>query len=103
MGAMASQITSLVIVYSTVHSGGDQTNIKAPRHWPLCGDFTGDRQAYFISRNLKVVNNLVSVNLINETITVNYAHVKYSFPRVSRAEAPDTRLKQPYVQMYFCV
>ena len=20
-------------------------NIKAPRHWPLCGEFTGDRNA----------------------------------------------------------
>ena len=30
MGAMASQITT-------------KENIKAPRHWPLCGEFTGDR------------------------------------------------------------
>ena len=30
MGAMASQITSVSI-------------IKAPRHWPLGGDFTGER------------------------------------------------------------
>ena len=43
MIAMASQITSLTIVYSTVYSGADQRNIKAPRHWPLCGEFTGDR------------------------------------------------------------
>ena len=38
-GAMASQNTSLTIVYSIVNSG----NIKAPRHCPLCGEFTGDR------------------------------------------------------------
>ena len=43
MGTMASQITSLTIVYSTVYSGADQGNIEAPRHWPLCGEFTGDR------------------------------------------------------------
>ena len=43
MGAMASQITSLTIVYSTVYSDADKKNIKAPRHWPLCGEFTGDR------------------------------------------------------------
>ena len=41
MGAIASQITSLAIVYSTVYSDADQRNIKAPRHWPLCGEFTG--------------------------------------------------------------
>ena len=33
MSAMASQITSVKIVYSTVHSGTD--NIKAPRQWSL--------------------------------------------------------------------
>ena len=35
MGAMASQITSLTSVYSTVYSDADQRKIKAPRHWPL--------------------------------------------------------------------
>ena len=41
MGAIASQITSLTIVYSTVNSDAYQRNIKDPRHWPLCGEFTG--------------------------------------------------------------
>ena len=41
LGTMASQITSLTIVYSIVNSGADQRSIKAPRHWPLCGEFTG--------------------------------------------------------------
>ena len=40
---MASQITDLTIIYLTVYSGADPRNIKAPRHWPLCGEFTGDR------------------------------------------------------------
>ena len=43
MGAIASQITSLTIAYSTVYSDEDLRNPKAPRHWPLCGEFTGDR------------------------------------------------------------
>ena len=43
MSAVDSQITSLAVVYSTVYLGTDQINIKAPRHWPLCGEFTGDR------------------------------------------------------------
>ena len=43
MGAVASLITSLKIVYSIVYSGADQRLISAPRHWPLCGEFTGDR------------------------------------------------------------
>ena len=51
MATMASQITSLMIVYWTVYSDADQPfiqtqikeNIKAPRDWPLCGELTGDR------------------------------------------------------------
>ena len=39
MGSMASEITSLAIVYSAVYSGAD------PRHWPSCGEFTGDRES----------------------------------------------------------
>ena len=44
MGVMLSQITSLTIVYSNVYSGADKKkNIKAPRHWTLWGEFSGDR------------------------------------------------------------
>ena len=43
MSPMASQITGVSIVYSNVCSGADKKNIKAQRHWPLRGEFTGDR------------------------------------------------------------
>ena len=43
MGMVAFQTTSLTIVYSTINSGAYQKKIKAPCHWPLCGEFTGDR------------------------------------------------------------
>ena len=43
MNMMVFQITSLTIVYSTVYSGEDQRKHQAPCHWPLCGEFTGDR------------------------------------------------------------
>ena len=43
MGEIASQITSLTIVYSPLIQAQIKVNIKAPRHWPLCGEFTGDR------------------------------------------------------------
>ena len=39
IGAMASQFTSLSIVYSTVYSAQIKENIKAPLHWPLCVEF----------------------------------------------------------------
>ena len=43
MGAMASQIIGVLIVYSTVCSDVDQRNIKALRYWPLWGEFNGKR------------------------------------------------------------
>ena len=42
MSTMASQITSISIVCSTVGLDADE-NIKVSRHWPLCGEFTSDR------------------------------------------------------------
>ena len=42
MSMMVSQITGVSSVYSTVCSGADE-NIKALRHCPLWGEFTGDR------------------------------------------------------------
>ena len=43
MIGMASQITSITIVYSTIFQVQMKENIKAPRHWRLWGEFTGDR------------------------------------------------------------
>ena len=43
MGAMASQITSLTIVYAPFIQAQIKENIKAPRHLPLWVEFTGDR------------------------------------------------------------
>ena len=39
MDTIASQITSLTNVYSTFIQTQIKENIKAPRHWPLCGEF----------------------------------------------------------------
>ena len=36
MTTMASPITSLTFIQTQI-----KENIKAPRHWPLCGEFTG--------------------------------------------------------------
>ena len=41
MSAIASQITSLTMVYSTVYSGAEE-NIKAPGYRPLWRGFTGE-------------------------------------------------------------
>ena len=43
MGAMASQITSLMIDYLPFIQPQTKENIKAPRPWPLFGEFIGDR------------------------------------------------------------
>ena len=41
--AMASQITSLTIVYSIVYSGADQRKHQSSASLAFCGEFTGDR------------------------------------------------------------
>ena len=43
MGAIVSLITSLTIVHPTVIQTQIKENIEAPRHWPLCWEFTGGR------------------------------------------------------------
>ena len=43
IGAKASRITGVPIVYSTVFQVLIKENIKAPSPWPLWGKFTGDR------------------------------------------------------------
>ena len=43
MNEIASQITSLTIVYSTVHSGADRSKYQSSASLALCGKFTGDR------------------------------------------------------------
>ena len=42
MGTMASLITSLTSSQPFIHAQIKE-NIKAPRHWPLCGEFTWDQ------------------------------------------------------------
>ena len=42
MSAIASQITSVSIVFSTIVQAQTKENIKAPRHWPLWGESTVD-------------------------------------------------------------
>ena len=43
MSTIASQITAVSIVCSTVNSCTDERKYKALRHWPLWREFTGDR------------------------------------------------------------
>ena len=41
MGAMASQITSLTIVYSAFYSGADQRKHQSSASMAFCGEITG--------------------------------------------------------------
>ena len=43
MGAMAYQITRLMVVYSSVYSGADERKHQSSASLALCGEFTGDR------------------------------------------------------------
>ena len=43
MGAIASNIASLTIVYSNVYSDADQRKQQSSASQAMCGEFTGDR------------------------------------------------------------
>ena len=43
MGMMVSQITGVSVVSQPFIQAHIKENIKAPCHWPLCGEFTNDR------------------------------------------------------------
>ena len=43
MSTMASQITSLTIFTQPLIQAQIKENTEAPRHWPLWGEFIGDR------------------------------------------------------------
>ena len=43
MSTIVYPITSLAIVYTTVNQAQIKEHIKALCHWPMCGEFTGDR------------------------------------------------------------
>ena len=43
MSAMASQIKFRYCLLNRLFKAQSKENIKAPRHWPLWGEFTGDR------------------------------------------------------------
>ena len=49
MGAMASQITSLAIVYSVVYSGADQRKHQSSASLPFVREFTGEFPAQMAS------------------------------------------------------
>ena len=59
MGAMASQITSLTIVYSTFYSGADQRKHQRSTSLAFVREFTGDR---WIPRTKASNAEYVSIN-----------------------------------------
>ena len=67
MNTIASQITSLTIVY--LFRAQIKENIKAPRHWPLCEEFTGTGE--FPAQRASYAEN-VSIWWRHHGFTVNF-------------------------------
>ena len=69
MGAIAYQITSLAIVYSAFYSDTDKKNIKARRHWPLCGESPGPVNSphiWPVSRNMFPFDDVIMYDRITK-------------------------------------
>ena len=54
MSAMASQITGVSIFTQPFVQAQVKENIKAPRHWPLWGEFTGPAQRASKAENVSI-------------------------------------------------
>ena len=63
MGAIASQITSLTIVYSTIYSDEDQRKkFKAPRPWPLCGSLLNSPHKWQVTRKMFPFDDVIMLH-----------------------------------------
>ena len=83
MSTMASQISSLTIVYSTVYSGADKKKtIKAPRHWPFCAwnsQVTGEFPAQMASnaKNVSILWRYHEIELLVDSHDNAVSNVTY--------------------------
>ena len=88
MSAMASEITTFTIVYSTVYSGQIKENIKAPLNWPLWGEFTGDRWIVSVEFPTRKASNAENVSIWwrhHDILTINTLLVRLCVQHGKRA------------------
>ena len=78
MGGMASQITSLTIVYSTVYSGADQRKhqssaslafVRGIHRWPV-----NSPHKWPVTRKMAPIDDVIMYNNINPIISHSYIH-----------------------------
>ena len=104
MRAMASQITTVSIVYPTVCSGADK-NIKTLRHWPLWGEFTGDRWIPFTKgqQGGKCFHLMTSSCETKQEYLTSQLHVAVSHANVGHLilSQCDNNQRQSYVPWYY--
>ena len=63
--AMASQITGVSILYTSVFQAQIDENIKGPRHWPLWGEFSGVNSPHKgpITRKMLPFDDVIMFNM----------------------------------------
>ena len=72
MGAIASQITSLTIVYSTIYSDADQTKHQRSKSLAFVGEITGHK--WPVTRNMFPFDDVImnSQNTVSNNCTANH-------------------------------
>ena len=98
MGAIASQITSLTIVYSSVYSGAGQSKHQIPRDWPLWGIHRGPVNSphkWPVTRKMFPFDDVIMDNLYY-TFNVTDPSTSVSKPTLtSGLMSPSVPLKNP--------
>ena len=74
MGAMACQIISLTIVYSTVYQAQIKEHIKAPRHWPVNSPH---KWPAWVTRKMFPFHDVIMINLYLLKPLSEYERMKY--------------------------
>ena len=93
MGAMASQITSLTIVYSTVHSGADQRNYQSPASLA----FVNSPHKWPVTRKMSPFDN--AIMWLFESLMLSDGHSWYHLSHSITLCRPATNLTTTWVQM----
>ena len=85
MGVMASQITSLTIVYPTVYSGADQRKHQTPRQRPLCAYISSNAENVSIWWRHHVIKTYLTSGyhpMIWDVVTFMWRHCNHNVIKV---------------------
>ena len=81
MGLITSQITSLRLFTQRFIRAQIKENIKAPRHWPLYGEFTSDRWIPRTKGQERGIFRMITASTIYVQFKISIMTILYEYNR----------------------